>query len=35
MLETLTGWRNPGTWRGREARVEIGGGARERGRGGA
>lgn len=35
MLETLPGRRNPGTWRGREARAKIGGGAREWGRGGA
>lgn len=35
MLETLPGRRDPGTWRGRELRAEIGGGARERERGGA
>lgn len=35
MLETLPGRRNPGTWRGREARAEIGGGGGERGEGGA
>ncbi len=35
MLGTLPGRRNPGTWRGRETRAEIGAEARERERGGA
>lgn len=34
MLETLPGRRNPGTWRGMEARPDIDG-ARGRGSGGA